>query len=121
MEFSINHGCVMYDACMRFCFPLIVSMFIVATYVRYMSSACYIYHDFMNTIFLYRKVFEITVSNVSDVSIVVAVGLSADTFTDTLACQVSKISLCIRYDGYASYLGMVKTNMENVRFCTMIS
>ena len=69
MEFSINHGCVMYDACMWFRSPLIVSVFIVATYVRYMPSACYIYHDAMLVISLYRRVFDFTVSNVSNVSI----------------------------------------------------
>ena len=90
-------------------------------HMRYAPCMCDIYHDFAYVVFLYRRVFKISVSNVSDVSIVVAVGLSADTFTDTLACQVSKISLCIRYDGYAAYLGMVKTNMENVRFCRLVS
>ena len=52
-------------------------------YVRY---ACDIYHGFVGVVFLYREVFEITVSSVSDVSIVVAVGLSADTFVDTVTC-----------------------------------
>ena len=49
------------------------------------------YHDFANVILTYRRVFKITVSNVSTVSIVVVVGLSADTFVDTVTCQVSKI------------------------------
>ena len=65
-------------------------------HVRY---ACDIYHGFVGVVFLYREVFEITVSNVSDVSIVVAVELSADTLVDTLSYLVSKISVCIRYDG----------------------
>ena len=82
---------------------------------------CDIYHDSLHVVFLYRGVFKITVSSVSDVSIVVAVGLSADTFADTVTRQVSKIKQCIRYDGYAAYLGMVKTNMENVRFCRLVS
>lgn len=65
-------------------------------HVRY---ACDIYHGFVGVVFLYREVFEITVSSVSDVSIVVAVELSADTLVDTLSYLVSKISICIRYDG----------------------
>ena len=65
-------------------------------HVRY---ACDIYHGFVGVVFLYREVFEITVSSVSNVSIVVAVGLSADTLVDTLSYLVSKISVCIRYDG----------------------
>ena len=65
-------------------------------HVRY---ACDIYHGFVGVVFLYREVFEITVSSVSDVSIVVAVELSADTLVDTLSYLVSKISVCIRYDG----------------------
>ena len=60
---------------------------------------CDMYHDFANVILTCRKVFEITVSSVSDVSIVVAVELSADTLVDTLSYLVSKISVCIRYDG----------------------
>ena len=47
---------------------------------------CYIYHDSSRTVFLYRRVFDFTVSSVSDVSIVVAVGLSYDTFVDTVMC-----------------------------------
>lgn len=50
-------------------------------HVRY---ACDIYHGFVGVVFLYREVFDFTVSSVSDVSIVVAVGLSADTFVDTV-------------------------------------
>ena len=65
-------------------------------HVRY---SCDIYHGFVGVVFLYREVFEITVSSVSDVSIVVAVELSADTLVDTLSYLVSKISVCIRYDG----------------------
>ena len=65
-------------------------------HVRY---ACDIYHGFVGVVFLYREVFEITVSSVSDVSIVVAVELSADTLADTVARHVSKIERCIRYDG----------------------
>ena len=99
MGCTINHGYAVHDVCMWVCSPLIVSMFIVVTYVRCMSFACYIYHGFMNTFSLYRRVFKITVSNVSDVSIVMAVGLSADTLVDTLPCPVSKISVCIRYAG----------------------
>ena len=85
-------------------------------YMRYALCMCYIYHDSSRTVFLYRRVFKISVSNVSNVSIVVAVGLSSDTFTDTLACQVSKISLCIRYDGWIAYPDMWETNIEHVRF-----
>ena len=55
---------------------------------------------------LYRRVFDFTVSSVSNVSIVVAVGLCADTLVDVLACQVSKINVCIRYDGCAAYSDM---------------
>ena len=47
---------------------------------------CDMYHDFANVILTCRKVFEITVSSVSDVSIVVVVGLSADTLVDTVTC-----------------------------------
>ena len=47
---------------------------------------CDIYHDSMNVILMRREVFEITVSSVSNVSIVVAVGLSADTLVDTVTC-----------------------------------
>ena len=65
-------------------------------HVRY---ACDIYHGFVGVVFLYREVFEITVSSVSDVSIVVALGLSVDTFVDMLSYLVSKIGPCIRYDG----------------------
>ena len=85
-------------------------------HMRYAPCMCDIYHDFAYVVFLYRRVFKISVSNVSSVSIVVAVGLSADTFTDTLACQVSKISLCIRYDGWTAYPDMWETNIEHVRF-----
>ena len=74
--------------------------------MRYTLCMCYIYHDSSCAIFLYRRVFDFTVSNVSDVSIVVAVGLSADTFADTVTRQVSKIKQCIRYDGYAAYSDM---------------
>ena len=55
-------------------------------YMRYALCMCYIYHDSSRTVFLYRRVFDFTVSSVSDVSIVVAVGLSADTFVDTVTC-----------------------------------
>ena len=47
---------------------------------------CDMYHDFANVILTCRKVFEITMSSVSNVSIVVAVGLSADTLVDTVTC-----------------------------------
>ena len=86
MGCTINHGYAVHDVCVWICSPLIVSMFIVAAYVRCMSFACYIYHGFMNMFSLYRRVFKITVSSVSDVSIVVAVGLSADTLVDTVTC-----------------------------------
>ena len=69
------------------------------SHMRYTLCMCYIYHDSSCAIFLYRRVFDFIVSNVSTVSIVVAVGLSADTFVDTVTCPVSKISACIRYDG----------------------
>ena len=82
-------------------------------HVRY---ACDIYHGFVGVVFLYREVFEITVSSVSDVSIVVAVELSADTLVDTLSYLVSKISVCIRYDGWCAKLGMCETNICDVRF-----
>ena len=70
-----------------------------STHMDHVRYACDIYHGFVGVVFLYREVFEITVSNVSDVSIVVAVELSADTLVDTLSYLVSKISVCIRYDG----------------------
>ena len=34
----------------------------------------------------------------------ILVGLSADTFVDTIPCQVSKIGACIRYDGWCAKL-----------------
>ena len=46
----------------------------------------------------------------------ILVGIRADTFTDTVTCQVSKIKQCIRYDGYAAYFGMLETNIFHVRF-----
>ena len=69
MGCTINHGCASLDVCIWVWPSLVVSMVIVAMYVRYMPSACYIYHDFMNTISLYRRVFDFTVSNVPNVSI----------------------------------------------------
>ena len=53
-------------------------------YMRYAPCMCDIYHDSMNVILMRREVFEITVSSVSNVSIVVAVGLSTDTLADTV-------------------------------------
>ena len=46
----------------------------------------------------------------------ILVGFWADTFASSLPCQVSKISVCIRYDGCATYLSMWQTNMDYVRF-----
>ena len=46
----------------------------------------------------------------------ISVGIRADIFTDTVMCPVSKISVCIRYDGWAAYFGMSKMNMMRVRF-----
>ena len=86
MECTINHGCAVRDVCMWSRSPLIVSMLIVFMHVQYVLSACYISHVFVYVISLYRRVFEISVSSVSTVSIVVAVGLSADTLIDTVTC-----------------------------------
>ena len=88
---TINHGYAVHDACMLVCSLLIVSMPVMVAHVRCMPSACYISHVFVYVISLYRRVFEISVSSVSNVSIVVAVGLSADTFIDTVTRHVSKI------------------------------
>ena len=49
-----------------------------------MCDVCNISHDFVTVISIRRRVFEITVSSVSNVSIVVAVGLSTDTLADTV-------------------------------------
>ena len=43
--------------------------YVCRVYVCYMPSACYIYHDFAYVVSLYRRVFDFTVSNVSNVSI----------------------------------------------------
>ena len=51
----------------------------------------------------------------------ISVGLDVDTLLFVLPCPVSKIKRCIRYDGYVAYLGMVKTNMEDVRFCRLVN
>ena len=46
----------------------------------------------------------------------ISVGFVRDTFTDTVMCPVSKISVCIRYDGWCAKLGMWEMNIRNVRF-----
>ena len=51
----------------------------------------------------------------------ILVGLWADTWVGTLACQVSKISVCIRYDGWAAYLSVWQMNMDRVRFYRCIT
>ena len=51
----------------------------------------------------------------------ILVGLCDDTLSDTLACQVSKIELCVCYDGWAAYLSMWQMNMDYVRFCRVVT
>ncbi len=46
----------------------------------------------------------------------ISVGLTHDTLCDTVTCRVSKIRLCIRYDGWITKLGMCEVNIRNVRF-----
>ena len=46
----------------------------------------------------------------------ISVGFVADTFVSVLPCQVSKIGICIRYDGWSAYSGIWQTNMDYVRF-----
>lgn len=46
----------------------------------------------------------------------ILVGFICDTFVDTVTCPVSKIRLCIRYDGWITKLGMCEVNIRNVRF-----
>ena len=50
MECTTNHDGVMHDVCIWVCSSLIVSMFIMVVYVRYMLFVCYIYHDFISMI-----------------------------------------------------------------------
>ena len=54
-------------ACRGLFFVGLVSMLIMA-FVGYVRYTCDIYHDFVSVIFLYRRVFDFTVSNVSNVS-----------------------------------------------------
>ena len=59
--------CDMECACRGLFFVGLVFMLIMA-FVGYVRYTCDIYHDFVSVISLYRRVFKITVSNVSNVS-----------------------------------------------------
>ena len=53
--------------------------------------------------FLYKKEFSILpCPTCRACQTYILVGLSADTFADTLMCQVSEIGVCIRYDGWCA-------------------
>ena len=90
---------------------------VLAMRIRIMCDICVISTMFLHTWFLYIEEFLILpCPTCPPYQSYILVGIRADTFTDTVPCQVSKISVCIRYDGWAAYFGMLGMNMMRVRF-----
>ena len=67
--------------------------------IFWMFDLCYLYHDFAGTVFYVEEFSILPCPACPTCQRYISVGIRADTFTDTVTCQVSEIKQCIRYDG----------------------